>query len=255
MIRTKKIIVLANSSTGLTVAGNYVACISISNPLAEISFTAYDIKGAAISEVFFKEGVKLRLNDQYTQVSFVNNTAEDLTITVVLGSGSYDSDRVAGEVAITGNQTVQKIIEPVDSVIKHIELHKHSSYFYEANSGAVSGHPTKPFLPVSSNGYSEVVSPSENILGIIINYAVISAFFNNENQMLSLLISPIRPTNGANVNIDIPLAKRLITVLWRSGQEHIKNVKIPSGYGLYVGMTHSSWAAARFSVDIDYEVL
>jgi hypothetical protein len=254
MIRTKKIAVLANSSTGLTVSGNYVACISISNPLAEISFSAFDIKGAAISEVFFKEGVKLRLNDQYTQVSFVNKSDEDLVIVVVLGSGSYDSDRVAGEVAITGNQTVQKIIEPVDTNIKYFEPYKNQSYSYEVYR-TENNHPTKPFLPSSSKGYSEMLSPSDNINGVIIRNALLQNYYNSKSQYLNIVLSTSRPSIvPTNIN-NVENTKLLITTGFMTTVTRIQNIIIPAGIGVYVGIYTTDWYDTFMSIDIDYEVL
>jgi hypothetical protein len=111
MIRDYTVTLAAGGEAVQNVRGSFVALKRCSVDLQAIGVQAYDPKGAAVISTALYQGEKIPASSDYTQLRLTNPGAQAVTVTIVAGFGSFQSDRLSGVISVEGVVRV----EPVSS--------------------------------------------------------------------------------------------------------------------------------------------
>lgn len=101
MIRDYKTTIAAGSQSTFGMKGTFIAFARASEDV-RIRVKAFDENGAEVVAVQLMQGEKVPASRPFNQITLQNENNKDVEVTIIAGSGSFQSDRQAGEVSIIG---------------------------------------------------------------------------------------------------------------------------------------------------------
>lgn len=114
MIRDYLLEIPANGSDVVIAAGHYIGFVDSNKPNLSINVRAESDGAEGITDIDLNVGDKLPDLPRYERLHFSNRNNENVLIRVVVGTGRFDSDRLAGQVSINGVVSVDPL-PPVGS--------------------------------------------------------------------------------------------------------------------------------------------
>lgn len=188
MIRDYKLHILAHNSTGVTVKGEFVAFIESSHPNEAITVSAISKNGDRVAELGFRLGDKLPELPIYSRLEVHNPSDYAVDITIIAGMGRFDSDRLAGQVSITGGVEINNKI-----VINSYDKNANESYSKAFSMGGTSGKYTGWSIrnPIGSGVVIKVQMKVVNHVTATVQAYKISGAFNDIGTETTESLKPL----------------------------------------------------------------
>lgn len=114
MIRDYTMTIPAGGQETRPVKGSLVGLMRCSIDTQIIRVHAFDDQGGEVINIGLYQGEKIPSGRPYTLLKFENTGAVAVTITVVAGEGSYQSDRLSGVVSVAGTVNVDQVVTDID---------------------------------------------------------------------------------------------------------------------------------------------
>jgi hypothetical protein len=196
MIEDRLLKIPAHGSQVVIAEGHYIGFIDSDNPNLSLSVRAEAKDTAAIAHIDLMVGDKLPDLPRYSQIHFNNNNDESVLVRVVVGTGRFDSDRLAGQVSINGLVKVDQVQHPV---IKNREF----THSYSVISGSGQYASFELYNPVGSGVDLKIIS------GEVFKGAVSILAMKFTEQMIATG-NPVTPSNVVlNKKDDLSVSKGL----------------------------------------------